>query len=144
MKAVATEEYTISVTQNGAAFPGIASGGKSNADATYSDKVLICGKKAVVEKLEKANVSSAWGCLGPLGKSGAGTSSFIIAGSFTITPQSMKCSAEGKRFVTDGDFAICNCSGQDIPSAAPNTPVPFTGACKITVSNAGQNKVKGN
>lgn len=144
MKAVATEEFSISVTQNCAAFPGIVSGGKAHADVIYSDKVLIDGKKSVVEKVEKANVSSAWGCLGPLGKSGAGTSSFIVAGSFTITPQRIKCSALGKRFITEDDFTICTCSGQDIPSAPPNTPVPFTGTCKITVTDAGQTKVKAN
>ena len=143
MKAVATEDFSISVTQNGSAFPGIASGGKSNADASYSEKVLICGKKSIVEKIEKSNVFSAWGCLGPLGKSGTGTSSFIVAGSFTITPQCSKCSADDKRFICEDDFAVCNCSGQDIPSVAPNTPVPFSGSCRITVTDAGQNKVRG-
>lgn len=144
MKAVATEDFCISVTQNGAAFPGIASGGKSDADATCSDKVLISGKKTIVENIEKSNVSFGWGCLGPLGKSGAGTSSFIVAGAFTISPQSTKCSTAGKRFICEGDFAVCTCAGQDTPSAPPNTPIPFTGACRIEISDAGQSKVRVN
>lgn len=143
MTAIANEDFQFSVTQTGAAFPGISGGDKSKVDAVTSDKLVLADKKAILEEVKKSDVSSAWGCLGPLGKTGAGTSTFITKGSFSIPAGSMKCKADGKSVVLKGDFAICSCIGQDTPSAPPNTPVPFTGSCRIEISDAGQNKVKG-
>jgi len=147
VEEIANEDFEFSVTQQGAAFPGISTGGESDVTVTKSPKNKAVDKQVLTDKVEQSNAFNDWGCMGPLEKAGTGTLiSTIITGIFVIIAGSTKCKAEGKFCMLKGDFALCQCSGIEQPSGGPPPPppVPFVGACKIEITDAGQTKCLGN
>ena len=63
-----------------------------------------------------------------------------MAGAAVVQTSAIKCKAEGKIVLREGDSSLVGCVGSWTLTAAPFTALAC--ACGVEISTAGQNKVK--
>ncbi len=152
MPLLVNEDFTISITQSGGAFPGKTSGNINdiktktkdvNCSAPVITSPTLLKKAIMTTSMEHDDAFASWGCQGPLTKSGTGDLiSTIIKGTFTLNASSTKMKCSGNNIHLEGESIVCQCSGTEQPTAG-GSPVPFTGSCTIKIDSAGQSKVSG-
>lgn len=147
---IVNEDFEITVTQQGAAKPGKTTLVKSdfiaNVEVSLNDKVNApSGKKLVkgpmISVTPGPTAPLQWGCKGPMGASGSGTTTLIALIAAIVNAGATKVTSTMIPCFLKGDSGNCSCAGTDLPNAGP-PPVPFTGSCKFEITNAGQTKAK--
>ncbi len=142
MAEIANEDIEFSVTQQGAAIPGLASGGLSDTDSnTSAGKAKANSKAILITSIGQSTPHTAWGCKSPLQDSGA--TKAVITQGFTMTATIQKVKCDNAAPLQKGDFTLCACTGTDTVSGSPPVVTPFVGSCRIENTNAGQDKVTG-
>ena len=121
---VANEDRIITIEPQGGWTPGTP-----NYTEIKSDKNILSGKKALIDKISWTITGCTFG------------SNVHLGGSGQMQSTAQKSKMESKFLMREKDEGMCN--GQFQPPGTPPPP-PISCSCKYKISNAGQTKVKSN
>lgn len=121
---IANEDFQVTITPLGAWTPG-----SPVYTPQLADNAKLDGKRIVKEKIEWEITT---GCQNPQGSGGGGSA--ISGNPIVATATKVKC--DGKAVVRNGD--IGSCKGSQSTSGSP-----LTCTCDFKITDAGQNKVRG-